>query len=42
MIVSTKLKADGTIIAAYISLTTKGIRIVMIIEIIANIVIIFD
>ena len=42
MTVKTKLKADGTITAAYILLITKGIRIVRIREIIANMVIIFD
>lgn len=42
MIASSTLKADGTIIAAYMLLTTKGIRIVMISEAIANMVIIFD
>ena len=40
--VNTKLKADGTITAAYILLITKGIRIVRMREIIANMVIIFD
>lgn len=42
MIERSTLKADGTIIAAYMLLTTKGIRIVMISEAIANMVIIFD